>query len=154
MFSYATLDTIADAYIPLLGGLSLGFVAAPLIRGAWRLARGRLAMVFSGLVCAYGLLLIDNQFGTWASFGMDFSTHSAVALVLIMFLMFCATRLSLLWLISLAAYALLMLYQGYHTLADIVTTSLVVVTAALPAMATINWTMLRSSRSIPPAQQT
>ncbi len=126
MLSYQTLDSIADAYIPLLAFVAIAFIIVALIRKEWQLAVRRFFSVLSGLGIAYGLMFIDNALRIWSRQGLDYSTHTAVALVLITFLVFCSKPLSLLWLGSFATYVLLMLYQGYHTVADIISTVAVV----------------------------
>ena len=128
MLSYETLDSIADAYIPLLGAVAIAFIAVALIRKEWQLAVRRFLSLLSGLVIAYGFMFIDKALQIWSRFGMDYSTHTAVALVLVTLLVFCSRRFSPLWLASLIAYALLMLYQQYHTVADITSTATVVST--------------------------
>ncbi len=75
---------------------------------------------------AYGLMFLDNRYKVWPALGLDYSTHTAVALGLVILLSFNATKLKALWCGSFAAYVLLMLYQRYHTIADIVTTALAV----------------------------
>ncbi len=127
MPSYATLDTIADFYTPLLALAALAFIVIALFKSQWRLAGQRLLTLTAALSVAYGLMFFDKHFKLWSSFGLDYSTHTAVALVLVVFLATNAPKLTTLWLVSLLAYALLMLYQGYHTVSDIVVTGTVVI---------------------------
>lgn len=78
-------------------------------------------------------MIIDRLSAGWSRFGLDYSTHSAVALALVFYLfwqwrtkafhVFLAVTL-------LASYYALEVYQNYHSLADIVTT----VAAILPAL--------------------
>ncbi len=121
--SYELLDSIADSYNPLL------FVAC-LIMSAyrWRQDKTALLRLIMGLALAYGVMFFDKKTQLWASFGWDYSTHSAVALVLVLFLIHrhLLTLQSILLLGSLLAYYALEMYQQYHTLADIVTTALVI----------------------------
>jgi len=126
MLSYETLDTIADAYIPLLALVCLALLVGALFKSQWRLTGLRFLVICALLSIAYGLMWFDSQFKLWPLFGLDYSTHTAVALVLVVFLAANMTRLAAFWVGSLVLYALLMLYQGYHTVSDIVVTAFVV----------------------------
>lgn len=126
MLSYEILDAIADAYNPLLGVISLALIAAPLFSRRWRATGIRGLHLTVGLVIAYGLMFLDNALGIWPRFGLDYSTHTAVACVLAVFLAVHAPRLVWLWIGSLVAYLVLMLYQGYHVPLDVATTAVVV----------------------------
>ncbi|MBQ1783863.1 MAG: hypothetical protein II007_09445 [Gammaproteobacteria bacterium] len=92
----------------------------------WLTAARNLA---SGLIAAaivYGLMLVDLWLGLWPRWGLDYSTHSALAIALVVQLWWLLPRLRWLWLGSLLAYAALMRYQGYHSWGDMVTTALAV----------------------------
>lgn len=128
--NYGTLDWIADAYTPLLAVIALVFIIIALFRSQWRLAGRRLLALAVVLSIAYGLMLLDGRFYLWPALGLDYSTHTAVAMVLVAFLLAEEPRLSVLWFGSLAGYALLMLYQGYHTFSDIAITGLAVIVPA------------------------
>jgi hypothetical protein len=125
--SYETLDTIADAYAPLLLIVSLAFIVVALFRARWRAAGLLLLTVSAVLAIAYGIRFFDSRFNIWSTFGLDYSTHTAVALVLVASLTANMPRLAVLWVGSLIVYALLMLYQGYHTVPDIAATAAVVI---------------------------
>lgn len=127
MFSYETLDKIADAYTPMLAIVSLAFIIVSVIRAQWRTAGLLLLTVTMILAIAYGLMFLDGRFDIWRTFGLDYSTHTAVALVLVAFLAANNPQFAVFWVGSLMAYVLLMLYQGYHTVSDITVTAAVVV---------------------------
>lgn len=133
MPSYATLDAIADAYTPLLALACLVLLLRPLRALQWRVLCLRLASLAAGAFVAYGLMFLDNRLAIWPTVRLDYSTHTAVALVLAIFLArrWPASRL-LCWM-SLCAYGLLMLYQRYHTAADILSTAAVVAVLYLRA---------------------
>lgn len=139
MLSYETLDTIADSYTPLLGAISLLLVASALIFKRWRLAGLRSLGICTGLIVAYGLMFLDDRYHIWPAVGLDYSTHTAVALVLVTYLAFFTRKLAAFWIVSLLSYFGLMLYQHYHTVADIVTTVAVV---SIP-MAVAYWSLYR-----------
>lgn len=81
MPNYETLDSIADAYIPLLATFSLVFIVVPLLQSRRRIAALRLLAIALLLVSAYGLMFLDARLNIWALFDLDFSTHTAVALI-------------------------------------------------------------------------
>lgn len=127
MPSYETLDAIADAYTPLLALVSLTLIILPLFNLRWQLAGVRLLTVTGVLLIAYGLMFLDGRFEIWSTFGLDYSTHTAVALGLTTFVAINNPKLTTIWFGSLIAYVLLMLYQQYHTVADIAVTGAVVI---------------------------
>lgn len=126
MFSYEQLDAIADAYCPLMGLMSLGLVVFPLQKKDWKGALKRLLLFLSFLLLVYGLMFTDQALDIWPRMGLDYSTHAALALACVCFLSLTAKRLTGVWGASFVAYAGLMLYQRYHTLADVLTTAIVV----------------------------
>ncbi len=126
MLSYETLDAIADSYNPSLAVISLVFIAVSLFKSQWRQAGLRFAGFAMIAVIAYSLMLLDSRLNIWPAFGLDYSTHTAVALGLVLFLSFTIPRFVYFWFGSLVGYALLMLYQRYHTVSDIVMTGIAV----------------------------
>jgi hypothetical protein len=131
--NYEMLDNIADAYIPILVLAFIGGLVYRLIRYWPAVGRPVLDLAYCAvlLIIAYGLMFLDEHMQIWASFGSDYSTHTAVALVFIFALsrQWRSFRIAL-W-ASFVAYAALMLYQRYHTLLDIASTALVVAAAAV-----------------------
>jgi hypothetical protein len=126
MLSYETLDAIADAYNPLLALIALAFIARSLFQSQWKVSGIRLMAFIMIAIVAYGLMFLDHQYHLWGYWELDYSTHSAVALGLVLLLSFISPRFVMLWTISFVGYALLMLYQRYHTVPDILTTGIVV----------------------------
>ena len=117
------LDRIADSVNPTLGLLA---VALPWLRPyrqppltAWRRVGGALLCV--GL--AYAGQAFDNFTGLWPLLSLDYSGHSAVCVAWLVSI----AHLSYRWAVGAIAvgcmYAALMMYQQYHTFADIVTTA-------------------------------
>ncbi|AZZ89855.1 hypothetical protein EUZ85_03670 [Hahella sp. KA22] len=137
---YETLDAIADSYNPLLGLVTLALLAHTLWRRRWA-AAGRLALtLFGGLAIAYTVRWIDYTLDIWPALGMDYSTHSAVAIAITFSLIAAAPRWGIPALIGLLGYALLMLYQEYHSVADILLTAL--------AIAPLWWCVFLLSRAV------
>lgn len=126
MPSHETLDAIADAYIPALLIIALGAALWPVRQQQWRDGVCRVRDLLGLLTIAYGLMALDNYLQLWPALQLDYSTHTAVALALCLYLHVYRSRWRLAWWLSLFCYALLMLYQRYHGLADIVTTAAVV----------------------------
>lgn len=131
--SYETLDTIADAYTPLLLILFLIGLGVKLYQ-CW--PNYREGVLYFGfllvlLIVSYGFMFIDKALGLWPAFGSDYSTHTAVALSLILALCVLAPQHTK-WLAgSMFAYAGLMLYQQYHSVLDIISTASVIALFAL-----------------------
>ena len=117
MLTYEQLDFIADLYIPVLAFISLYFLVKNTIN---------IALVVGAVTYIYLLMFVDKYFLIWQSLGLDYSTHTALALVFVVFLALKSTRLMLFALLSMLLYAGLMVYQEYHSVLDIVTTGAVV----------------------------
>lgn len=124
--NYETLDTIADAYVPLLGVICIVLIAQRALVTDWAQARKGILLLIHGLIVTYGLMLLDNQLGLWPAAGLDYSTHTAIAITLVLVAFLLMPSLSWPLFSSLVGYGLLMLYQNYHTLADLLTTGAVV----------------------------
>jgi len=123
---YETLDNIADAYIPALAGIYLIYAVYSATKLNWIYVRMLVSIFGLGLFVAYGFMLIDNRLKLAANFGMDYSTHTAVALVMVSVLSIGIRKATSLWIASFIGYLILMLYQKYHTLTDIIVTGLLV----------------------------
>lgn len=128
VISYATLDAIADSYIPLLLILFLVGVGRKTCQ-FWPHCQ---APIFSflylvGLLAiSYGLMFFDNAVRLWPALGLDYSTHTAVALSLVFSLCSVFPKHAQWLALSVLVYAGLMLYQEYHSVMDILTTGLVI----------------------------
>lgn len=127
MPSHEALSAVADVYTPLLALTALSLIGIAARKRQWRRAGRQLATIVSGLALAFGLMVLDEWFRIWPAFGLDYSTHTGVALVLVVFLVAWQAHLAALWIASLIAYLALMRYQDYHTVADMVTTVAVLI---------------------------
>ncbi|HWV16581.1 MAG TPA: hypothetical protein VN030_14200 [Cellvibrio sp.] len=130
---YQTLDTIADAYIPLLLLIALLTMAIRSAKNKSTIAANLQILGSLLLLCAgaYGLMFIDQRLGLWPSVGLDYSTHTAIAVVLVYVLLLLFPGARLFTGASLAIYAGLMIYQGYHSLSDILSTGIVIIGSIL-----------------------
>lgn len=135
MPSYETLDAIADAHDPMLGALWIGLSLFPLLALRWRTAAARALLGLACLLPAYALMWLENATGAWAAVGLDYSTHTGVALAMVVTLAVIHRRAGRLALSTFAAYVPLMVIQGYHTIVDIGATALAVAALSVaPAM--------------------
>lgn len=117
------LALVADSIIPGLGLAAGSIVLKAMLKGSRRLALVASAALVGGLAMAFGLRLLDDWRQWWPGLGLDYSTHTAVALVLVLYLLTFCCRASIIWLTLLGGYGALMVYLGYHTLADLLTTA-------------------------------
>jgi hypothetical protein len=132
LLTYETLDAIADSVNPSLGLIALAVALHPLVRQQGKRAASNVAALLGGVAIAYAVMLIDNVAGIWPHLGLDYSTHTAVALALVSFLTFMSRgAVRFIWSGLFAAYALLMLYQRYHTFLDILSTLVIVAPAVV-----------------------
>jgi len=126
---YQQLDYIADLYIPILALLSLGSVLLQ-VRPSWRSVgrpAARLGLLLALIFSVYLLMFTDLHFSLWLKMdGLDYSTHTALSLVLIIFLVEAHRAYKILLIGSFISYLILMLFQRYHSVADIVVTALVI----------------------------
>jgi hypothetical protein len=124
-----TLPAVAANLVcPLL---ALGAVVAPLRERA----RVRLWLATAAAVASvYALTFADRHFRWWRSAGLDFSTHTGVAVVLALAIAFRAPRLRPALAVLVAGYEALIVVLGYHGVGDVITTVAVVVLVAWPVL--------------------
>ncbi len=133
--TYEELDRIADLYVPTLAVAWCGLLLYHLLMRQWWLS-GRVAVTgLFAVAVAYGVMFFDNAVRLWPSVGLDYSTHTALALALGLQLVVFAPRFRGFVIASQIAYGALMHYQAYHTWADMFTTAICV----LPVMAAPFW---------------
>ena len=125
MTAFEIIDAICDSINPLLFFLALGVVITRLIQKNYQTASTVFMLLLGGLLLAYGILFIDNRADLWKSFGSDYSTHTAFAIATSIAII-AGTRWGKWLAILFSLYVIAMLYQDYHSVLDIVTTSLVV----------------------------
>jgi len=126
MLTYEQLDFIADLYIPVLATISFYFLVNIVRVVGISKALINIALLGGAVAYIYGLMFIDQYFLIWQSLDLDYSTHTALALVFVVFLALKGTRLMIFTVLSMLFYAGLMVYQDYHSVLDIVSTGLVV----------------------------
>jgi len=117
---------LCETFIPLLAGA--------LIWAGVRSARPPLALyagTLAALALVYLLTWADRRQGWWAGWGLDFSTHTAIATVLVVALGFHGWRWLAAGAVALAGYAFVMVSLGYHTPPDIATSAVAVLPLCL-----------------------
>ncbi|MBU2713472.1 hypothetical protein [Zooshikella harenae] len=122
--NYETLDTIADAYIPALAIIlfcTLIFITFK--NGKQIEAVKKVSLYFICLIItSFGLMFIDNTLSIWPSINLDYSTHTAVSFTFVLSLNQIFVKRWQLIILSFILYLVLMVYQQYHSIADILTT--------------------------------
>lgn len=118
-------EVVADVYTPVLVIVWL----LVLIRAA-RVpefpARLHLLACAVSVACVYLCMFADQWLSLWPVFGLDYSTHTALALAFVMALAGFGRALALAGLTSLLLYMALMWSLDYHTWADMLSTVLMI----------------------------
>jgi len=126
MLSYNQWDNIADAYIPLLALITLLFLLKDLVKLNFQRPLKQLLWIFISGCFIYGVMALDNTMRIWPALGLDYSTHTALALVFVVFFVLQKSIPAIVSVISFILYGWLMVYLNHHSIADILTTALVV----------------------------
>ena len=124
MTTYEIIDTFCDAINPILLLGCLVFCADLFLKKEFKKGFANIFLLLLLMVFVYGLKLMDDQIQLWPRIGGDYSTHTAFALVCCAYL-FQAFGKPLVWAGILTGYVVLMWFQQYHTLFDMLTTGLV-----------------------------
>jgi len=123
--AYAMWDHVADATNPLLGvALVIGLIL--LWRSDKIRARGIFLMTVLSVVLIYIIRTVEAHYDVWAHWGMNFSTHAAMNIALGLGLALVWPRRWWVFGLIFIAYCWLMMIMQYHTLADILTTSVLI----------------------------
>lgn len=128
MLTYEQWDTIADAYIPTLALIYFILIGYKIYQRQYRLASMYFVITFLCSVVVYSLMFLDNAIHIWPRFDLDYSTHTALALVFVnsIWQIIANTRKlsKLLLAFSFFSYLLLMKWMAYHSVLDMLTTIL------------------------------
>lgn len=120
------LDHLADATNPLLGvALIVGLILL------WRRDKSNCARIFFAALISIVLIqlihqLFEIRYDVWGHGGMNFSTHAAMTIALCIPLVLLWKRLWWLFLLIFIAYDALMMMLAFHSLGDIITTTIVI----------------------------
>lgn len=132
--SYEQLDFIADSYIPLLLLVSIYLVFSNGFSQGFRVAASNGLVIFSGVLLVYFVMFVDLKMNLWSGINLDYSTHTALALVFLCFMSFRGGKWLVGTVLTMLAYCGLMLFQQYHSVLDILTTAIVI----LPVLVGLN----------------
>ena len=114
------LAVACDTYTPVLLVLAFASIAMQWRKG--NKFHGFVLVYF--VVIVYGWMFVDKHFQLWSSMGLDYSTHTAAALSLVVFNSFYKTIAhKLLLAASLIAYGCLMFILQYHSWSDMFSTA-------------------------------
>lgn len=117
----------ADLYTPLLVLIWLFY----LYQGTTAIRNAEITVLLCSLLLVYALMFLDRYLNIWGYFSLDYSTHSAVALIFVVNLTWRNKILLMLAPLSLFAYFCLMRALNYHSLADAFTTILFLLPALI-----------------------
>ncbi|KJF98789.1 hypothetical protein [Photobacterium leiognathi] len=129
--TYQQWALIADVYTPMIALACLITILRVMMKGNVQQGLIRLGLVASSTLFIYGVIFLDNALHIWPTFGLDYSTHTAIALVFVAYFIVYKSRLMHLIVISMFSYALIMVHQHYHTVADILTTTVFILPVLL-----------------------
>jgi len=121
MTLYDKLDVIADSYIPIIFLYSIYKIIVYTIKSKSEGAI-KLIQLTTLISVVYIVQSIDNKYQIWLSYTHDYSTHTAFSLAIVYFYIYSDLKSKLIITASFLCYLLLMLYQKYHTITDILTT--------------------------------
>ncbi|MBT7409795.1 MAG: hypothetical protein HN826_08855, partial [Methylococcales bacterium] len=125
--TYQQLGFIADTYIPILFLTSCVILIKEISALGFKPNHQQIRSIILSVVVIFFIMLIDSQLQIWSKIGLDYSTHTALSLVFVIFLSFKGKISLLLSVISMVCYAILMMIQNYHTMADILSTAIVII---------------------------
>lgn len=135
MSSRDLAHTVADAIIPLMLLLAVlnALIRPPL--GDRRTAMKHLGATALGVLGVIFVMVLDASLGLWFRAGLDFSTHTA--LVTSLGISLWRSRPRWVWLLGAmpALNAALILALGFHSLGDVVTSTIAAVAVTLPWLA-------------------
>ncbi len=137
----SALKLLADLFDPLLALLAL-------VMPVWKMRDFRAQVPYyvalgMSLACVYAIKAVDDHFRIWPSFGLDYSTHTAFAVCMGASLGWVRPGWGLAIVAAILGYAALIVYLGFHSVADIATTAPIVAALTLSA----HYIMVRSVRS-------
>lgn len=118
------LAIITNLYNPVL--LIISIILS--IKCLWISKNGRgLLFIFSAVI-VYGLMFLDKSMGIWEGFGSDYSTHTATALAMCLFIGSTVNNkiITAVLVVSFVVYGEFMVLLNYHSWGHILSTAVVV----------------------------
>lgn len=128
------LALLADLFNPLWAGVSLWlcFTHRHKTEQPRKLIVRQIAFFTLGLLVIVGLAWMDQRLGLWPQYSLDYSTHTALALLFTLFITSTWGSGGWGWWGVWVLYTGLMVWLEYHSLADILTTAFIVGLLLLP----------------------
>jgi len=123
---------VANAVNP---ALAIALIIAAVLD--WRAGRRRALLTFGlpsilGVAAIYLVMALDKRYLWWQRYDADYSTHTAFATTVVISLILWRPS----WKVPLVAvwlsYLVLIIYLGYHTLADVVAAAIVAFVITVP----------------------
>lgn len=142
--TYEQLDVVADAYIPILILVSIATLVTIVRKRSTKDIYNVLIVLAGGIFQTYAVMILDNALGLWPLLNLDYSTHTSLALVFVVYLAFISSHLFVCAVGSMLFYIALMLYQEYHSLLDVLVTTI----AILPGLLWLNIKFNHSARTL------
>ena len=122
---------IADLYTPMIVIICVISMVKLEREQGMRSGLFSLSGVLLSTAFIYAVMFVDNTLEIWPAFNLDYSTHTAIALVFIGYFIVYTPKLRGVMVFSIVGYALLMIHQKYHTLSDIISTTIIVMPVIL-----------------------
>ncbi|MES2675179.1 MAG: hypothetical protein V4660_13145 [Pseudomonadota bacterium] len=118
-----SLAIVADTYNPILLLISL-FICVQIWKQGYPLYIIRLA---GAAFAVYSIMFMDLWLGIWQYAGLDYSTHTATSLAMIIFIsQNKSIKIKIALGVSLLIYGAIMKFLNYHTWGDMITTGMVI----------------------------
>lgn len=128
MLTYEQWDMIADAYIPSLALIYFVIIGYKIYQRQYRIVSMHTAITLLSSVVVYGLMFFDRAMHIWSQFTLDYSTHTALALVFVHSIWHITSNIKKFLRVyvglSFVSYLLLMKWMAYHSALDMLTTIL------------------------------
>jgi membrane-associated phospholipid phosphatase len=125
---HVVLDAIADAVNPLLALTAIIVLALDLRAGRWR---SSLATAL-GVAGIYVVLFADRSLHLWQRCHADYSTHAAFATTITVSLLVLRPPWRGVLLAVWIAYLALIVFLGYHSVADVIVAAVIAIIVTLP----------------------
>ncbi|MEJ2693834.1 MAG: hypothetical protein P8166_12460 [Candidatus Thiodiazotropha sp.] len=126
MTEFEIIDTACDSVNPLLLLWAIGALFKDLYYRKPTRALATFALLLGGLLLVYATMFLDKKLAIWSFFEADYSTHTAFAIAVCIAITVSVEGAAKWAAILLFVYATAMLYQGYHSLLDIVSTAILI----------------------------
>ncbi|WP_318502654.1 hypothetical protein [Photobacterium leiognathi] len=81
--TYQQWALIADIYTPMIALACFISILRVMMKGNVQQGFIRLGSVVLSALFIYGVMFLDNALHIWPTFGLDYSTHTAIALVFV-----------------------------------------------------------------------